>query len=85
MKHSVTDELLRTKARIYLAQGAADTSQPPTGHEVLVAELRAHSRDIHEELVEAGDHGFAPKNSPPGPPRELQAMFGRILGWFLTK
>jgi len=85
LKHSVTDELLRTKARIYLAQGTADTSQPPTGHEVLVAELRAHGRDIHEELVEEGDHSFAPKNSPPGPPRELQAMFGRILGWFLIK
>jgi pimeloyl-ACP methyl ester carboxylesterase len=85
LKHSVTNELLRTQARIYVAQGTADTSQPPTGHEVLVAELRAHGRDIHEELVEGGDHSFAPRNSPPGPPRELQAMFGRILRWFLTK
>jgi hypothetical protein len=44
------------------------------GHEVLVAELRAHGRDILEERVERGDHRFAPKNSPPGPSRELQAM-----------
>jgi pimeloyl-ACP methyl ester carboxylesterase len=84
LKHSVTDELLRTKARIYLAQGTSDAAQPPTGHEVLVAELRAHCREIREERVEGGDHSFAPKNSPPGPPRELQAMFCRILGWFLT-
>jgi pimeloyl-ACP methyl ester carboxylesterase len=85
LKHSVTDELLRTKARIYVAHGTADTSQPPTGHEVLVAELRSHGRAIHEERVEGGDHSFAQKNSPPWPPRDLQAMLGRILGWFLTK
>jgi pimeloyl-ACP methyl ester carboxylesterase len=85
LKHSVTEELLRTKAHIYLAQGTADTSQPPTGHEVLVAELHAHGRDVREERLEGADHAFGPKQAAPGPPRELQAMFGRILDWFLSK
>jgi len=84
LKHSVTEELLRTKAHIYLAQGTADTSQPPTGHDVLVAELRAHGRDVREERLEGADHAFAPKHSAPGPPRELQAMLGRIVLWFVS-
>jgi hypothetical protein len=84
LKHSVTGELLRTKAHIYLAQGTADTSQPPTGHDVLVAELRAHGRDVREERLEGADHAFAPKHSAAGPPRELQAMLGRIVHWFVS-
>jgi pimeloyl-ACP methyl ester carboxylesterase len=85
LNHSVASELQRTKARVYVAQGTADTSQPVTGHDVLVAELRARGRDVTEERLEGADHSFSPPNAAPGPPRELQAMFGRILNWFLNR
>ncbi|MGH9769543.1 MAG: hypothetical protein ACREAB_19125 [Blastocatellia bacterium] len=49
LKHSVIEELLRTKARIYLAQGTLDTSVSVKAHDVLVAELRARGRDVTAE------------------------------------
>jgi pimeloyl-ACP methyl ester carboxylesterase len=85
LNHSVTEELLRTRARIYIAQGTADASQPVTGHDVLAAELKARGCDVTEERLEGTDHSFNPPNGLSGPPRELQAIFGRVLGWFLSK
>lgn len=85
LKHSVIAELLRGKARIYLAQGTADTSQPHLGHDVLYAELSAHGRDVTAERIDGADHGFRPKDAQPGPPAEMQAVFGRVLEWFLSE
>jgi len=82
---SVTAELSRTKSRIFLAQGALDTSVPPTGHDVLVAEMRAQGRDVIAERIEGGDHGFRKQEDPPGSPDGMQALFGRVVDWFLEK
>jgi pimeloyl-ACP methyl ester carboxylesterase len=82
---SVTAELLKTKARIFLAQGGRDTSVPPSGHDVLVAELRTANRDLTAERLEDADHSFNkpdhPQNSPPG----IQALFGRVVDWFAAR
>jgi dipeptidyl aminopeptidase/acylaminoacyl peptidase len=85
LKHSVAEEVLRSKAKIYLAQGTEDTSVMVAAHDVVVAELRARGRDVTAERVEGADHGFRLKNAAQGgPPKEMQEMFGRILAWFLT-
>ncbi|MBI3411637.1 MAG: alpha/beta fold hydrolase [Planctomycetes bacterium] len=84
LKTSVTAELLRTKAKIFIAQGTLDTAVPVTSHDVLVAELQAHRRDITAERIEGADHGFRKaddaKDGAPG----MQVLFGRVLEWFLT-
>jgi pimeloyl-ACP methyl ester carboxylesterase len=86
LKHSVTEELLRTKARIYVAAGTRDGVIPVAGHDVLVAELRVRGRDVTAERVEGADHGFQTEDMPKkGPPAGMQALLGRVLEWFLTE
>jgi pimeloyl-ACP methyl ester carboxylesterase len=84
LKQSVTEELLRTKARIYLAQGTSDTSVSVMAHDVLVAELQARGRDVTAERIEGADHGFHTQEMPIGSPEGMRALFGRVLGWFLA-
>ena len=75
-------ELMKSKAKVFLAQGGRDTSVPPTGHDVLVAELRAAGREVVAERVEDADHGFRKADEPSGSPAGMQALFGRIVNWF---
>lgn len=83
LKYSVIGELARSKARIYLVQGTRDTSVPVTGHDVLVAELRAQGRDVTAERLEGADHGFRLPTMPQGSPDGMQAVFLRVLRWFM--
>ena len=83
LPYSLTTELLRTKARIYLAHGTNDTSTPVTAFDIARAELAVHNRDVTAERLEGADHGFRTEAMPEGSPDELQALFGRVLAWFL--
>lgn len=83
LTHSVTAELLRSKAKIYLAQGTLDTASSVAGFDVLRAELVVRGRDVTAERIDGADHGFRPKDAPQGPPKEMEALLGRILEWFL--
>jgi pimeloyl-ACP methyl ester carboxylesterase len=86
LKHSVTEELLRTKARIYVAAGTRDAAIPVAGYDMLVAELRVRGRDVTTERVEGADHGFHTEDMPKnGPPAGMLALLGRVLEWFLTE
>jgi pimeloyl-ACP methyl ester carboxylesterase len=86
LKHSVTEELLRTKARLYVAAGVRDAVIPIAAHDMLVAALRAQGRDVTAERLEGADHGFQTEDMPKnGPPAGLQAILGRVLEWFLTE
>jgi dienelactone hydrolase len=58
LAHSVTEELLRAKARVYAAAGTRDAVIPVEAHDMLVAELRARGRDVTAERIEGADHGF---------------------------
>ena len=82
---SVAAELSRTKARIYLAQGALDTSVPPTAHDVLVAELLTQGRDVITERIDGADHGFRKADDPQGSRAGMQALLGRVCEWFVEK
>jgi dienelactone hydrolase len=81
---SVAEELTRSIARVYLAQGSNDASVPATGHDVLVAELRSKGRVLTSERIEGADHGFAKPSDPRGSPAGMQALFGRVVSWFVT-
>lgn len=81
---SVIEELLRSKARVYLAQGAADPAVSVQAHDLAVAALRAKGRELTAERIDAADHGFRTPDQPPGDPAGMQAVFGRVLAWFLA-
>lgn len=83
LQYSLTTELLRCRARIYLAHGTNDTATPVTAFDVVSAELAVHKRDVTAERIEGADHGFRTKDMPQGSPDGLQALFGRVLDWFL--
>lgn len=85
LRSSVSRELLDSNAKVFAAQGTADTSEHVDGHDLLVAELRAHGRDVTEVRIEGADHSFRPAGAEPGPPQELRNLFGEILDWFFAE
>lgn len=82
LKFNSIELLLRTKSKIYLAHGSADTASYVGELDVLRAELAAHGRDCVVERIEGVSHNYSKPNAPPGPPQEMQDLFGRILKWF---
>lgn len=84
LKHSVTGELLRARARVYAAHGTRDPVIPVAAHDVLVAELRARGREVTAERLEGADHGFQTEGMKEGPPAGMRAVLGRVLNWFLA-
>jgi len=74
--------LLRTKARVYIAQGTEDHYVAAVTFEILRAHLLAHVRDVTDRMIGA-DHGFS---LPAEPKHDGQSeLFGRIRGWFLEE
>lgn len=52
------EELLRSKARVYLAFGTADNAVPALSQEVAVAKLMAANRDVTVRRVPDADHSL---------------------------
>jgi pimeloyl-ACP methyl ester carboxylesterase len=84
MSTSVVTELKNTKAEIFLAQGGKDQAVPPTGHDVLVAELKADSKHVTEVRIADADHGFQKTTEPAGSPEGLKAVLHQALDWFVS-
>jgi pimeloyl-ACP methyl ester carboxylesterase len=80
------DDLLRTRAQVFLAHGTADTSVPVTSSDWLFAELRARGRDVRYQRMEGADHGL----QLPGDPTDaanaggLERTIGGVLDWALA-
>jgi acetyl esterase/lipase len=73
------DELVRSRARVYLAFGTADISTPPLSQEVAVAKLMAAGRDVTVRRVPDADHSLI------APGEDLSALdreYRRALDWF---
>ena len=85
LPQSLSAELLRTKARVYLVHGAEDAAVPVSSFDVVRAELAVHKRDVTAERLEGADHGFRPKDAAKGSSAGMQAVFGRVLEWFLAE
>jgi len=81
MKTSVIAEALQSHAALYFAHGTADTQQTIAGFDVLRAELAARQRDAVFERIEGADHALDLPNQQV--PEGLEAVFGRVVGWFL--
>jgi pimeloyl-ACP methyl ester carboxylesterase len=82
MKTSIIAEALKSRALLYFVQGTADTQNSITGFDVLRAELAAKQRDAVFERIEGADHALDLPNQQV--PEGLEAVFGRVVGWFLA-
>lgn len=81
MKTSVIAEAFKSHALLYFAHGTADTQQSIAGFDVLRAELAAKQRDAVFERIEGADHALDLPNQKV--PEGLEAVFGRVVNWFL--
>src|SRR5262245_10756910 len=81
---SLTAELLRSRARVYLVHGTNDAATPVTAFDLARAELAVRNRDVTAERLEGADHGFRTQSTPEGSPDGTRAVFGRVLTWFLA-
>lgn len=58
LKSSPVAAILKSQARVFIAQGIADTNSLPASADVLYAELLARGRDCTYLRIEGGNHGF---------------------------
>ena len=79
---SLSEQLLRTKAKIYLVHGTADKSTPVEGFDLLRAELSRRGRSFTSERILGADHGYrqAGEQNWDG----MRGVFERVLEWFLA-
>jgi hypothetical protein len=78
---STLEELLRTKARIFIAHGTADQNVAVTGFDVLYASLLAHGREVTARRIAGADHGFGFADQPE---RDgWKDIFEDVRNWFL--
>ena len=82
MKTSIIAEALKSHALLYFAHGTADKQNSITGFDVLRAELAAKQRAAVFERIEGADHALdLPTQQVP---EGLEAVFGRVVDWFLA-
>jgi predicted esterase len=77
---SAAEELLKTRARIFIAQGTADQNVSVTGFDVLYATLLARGRQVTARSVAGADHGFGFADQPS---RDgWKEIFADVRNWF---
>lgn len=72
-------DLLSSKARVFAAHGAADTSWPVAAHDALVMRLRGAGRQVAAHRLDGADHSLLVAGQKP--PEGMIAIFRRILDW----
>ena len=80
-RHPPAGNLLKTRARLYVAHGSEDQSGPIESFDYLVVELiRAGRENVTARRFPNCDHGFRDVTQPPtGPP--MRAVFAEIMTW----
>ncbi|WP_306398040.1 alpha/beta hydrolase family protein [Telluria beijingensis] len=79
---SAGDNLLQSKARVYVVSGMKDASTPILSTEVMVAQLRGQGRDVTVRRVPAADHDLVPAG---GGYEQVQAEYEAIMAWYERK
>ncbi len=75
------EELLKTQARIFIAQGTADQNVSVTSFDVLYATLLARGKQVVARRITGADHGFSFRDQPGL--YAWKAVFDDIRNWFL--
>ncbi|MGH9721511.1 MAG: alpha/beta hydrolase family protein [Bryobacteraceae bacterium] len=83
MVTSPIQELLRSNARIYAAQGTRDATVPIVELDVLRAELAAHKRDAVIERIEGADHSLNKEGQ--AAPAGMREVLERVVAWFVQR
>lgn len=78
---SPIESLLKTKAKVFIAQGTADTNSLPESADVLYAEMLARGRDVTYERIEGADHAFVKEGDTTG--SGWSETNGKAIRWFL--
>lgn len=81
LKTSPIEAILKSKAKVFVATGTADTSSLPASSEAFYTELLARGRDCTYERIEGGDHAFMTRND-----RNGEGWFEankKAVNWFL--
>lgn len=80
LKTSTAEELSRTNARIFIAQGIADIGHASQSFDVLYATLLSKQKDVTALLVPGADHGFHFKGQPD---RDgYREIYEAVRNWF---
>jgi len=77
------DELLKSKARIYIAFGTGDTATPALSEEVAIAKLRAAGRDLTVRRVPDAGHTLSSTSNPSW--SDLDREYRDALKWFWSR
>jgi pimeloyl-ACP methyl ester carboxylesterase len=80
LKSSTLEDIEKSRARIYVAQGTEDDAVAPESFDFLKAGLMARNRDAIFDLVEGANHSFAFADR-----REdgWTLLMRRVVSWFL--
>ena len=73
------ENLVQSKARVWLASGMRDDSVPILSTEVAYARLRALGRDVTLRRVPRAGHGLVPEG---GTMADVQKEYDAIMAWF---
>lgn len=76
---SAGDNLLASRARVYIASGMQDTSTPILSTEVMYAQLRGKGRDVTMRRIPTARHDLAPAG---GGFEQVQGEYDAIMRWF---
>lgn len=82
LKSSPISAILKTKCKVFIAQGTADTNSLPASAEVLYSELLARGRKCVYARIEGGNHGFMTPDDTKG--EGWRKTHGRAITWFLN-
>lgn len=82
MGTSLLEQLLKSKAKVFIAHGTADTAVPIVAFDMLKAELTARGRAPAAFRVEKADHGFNGGSLPKGGLPPIAEVFRQVIDWF---
>jgi len=75
------ENLLASRAKLFLAHGSRDRSVPVEAFDYLVVELMRHGRkDVTVRRVPDGDHGFATPDQP-DPAEAFMGIIDEVVAW----
>lgn len=78
---SPIEELSAVQAKIYVAQGTADTAVDPASADALYAHLVSKKKPVTYDRVEGANHSFRIKDKPKSD--GWHELFERVSEWFL--
>lgn len=79
LAQSPGDNLLQSKARVYIVSGMRDASVPILSTEVMYAQLRAQGRDVTMRRLPGANHDLVAEG---GGVEQVMGEYGAIMRWF---